>query len=472
MLSDAISFLHETTYDDLPADVRQRTAVCLLDLIGSLTGGRQTQQSRIVYEYAAAVYGGDQATLLLDGRRVSAPGAALATGLTIDSLDIHDSHKESLGHAGVHIFASLVAIAEQRVAAGGRPLTGAEFLAAMAVGYDIACRAGIALHATACDYHTSGAWGALSSAALYSRLHGLNLEQTRHALGIAEYYGPRSQMMRCIDHPTMLKDGSGWGAMVGVSAGMLAQQGFSGAPALTVESSEVADIWANLGQHWMVLDQGFKAHGVCWWAQPAIEACLALAREHHPPLDEIETIEVETFEKATHLAHPRPTATDEAQYSLPFPVAAALVKWANNDESWYGLGSRQLLEPYLEDPKTQALAGKVVLRSAADLTALFPQQMLARVKMQLSDGRAFQSPITTFRGEGNGPLNGPLTEDDLRLKYRWLASEVLSAERVAAIEEEVFALAERPTVEGLFGLLGRPVDIATFQANDEAEGRR
>src|SRR5690606_12321012 len=120
---------------------------------------------------------------------------------------------------------------------------------------------------------------------LYSRLHGLNVEQTRHALGIAEYYGPRSQMMRCIDHPTMLKDGSGWGAMVGVSAGMLAHQGFSGAPALTVESPEVADIWADLGQHWMVLDQGFKAHGVCWWAQPAIEACLALAREHHPPLN-------------------------------------------------------------------------------------------------------------------------------------------------------------------------------------------
>ena len=29
-------------------------------------------------------------------------------------------------------------------------------------------------------------------------------------LGIAEYHGPRSQMMRCIDHPTMLKDGAGW----------------------------------------------------------------------------------------------------------------------------------------------------------------------------------------------------------------------------------------------------------------------
>ena len=48
----------------------------------------------------------------------------------------------------------------------------------------------------------------------------------RHALGIAEYHGPRSQMMREIDNPTMLHDGSGMGALVGVNAALLA----SGAP--------------------------------------------------------------------------------------------------------------------------------------------------------------------------------------------------------------------------------------------------
>ena len=59
----------------------------------------------------------------------------------------------------------------------------------------------------------------------------LNPEQTAHAIGIAEYHGPRSQMMRCIDHPTMLKDGSGWGSMSGIIAGQLASNGFTGAPA-------------------------------------------------------------------------------------------------------------------------------------------------------------------------------------------------------------------------------------------------
>ena len=49
----------------------------------------------------------------------------------------------------------------------------------------------------------------------------------------------RGQMMRCIDHPTMLKDGSGWGAMCGVSAAYLAADGFTGAPAVTVEDARV-----------------------------------------------------------------------------------------------------------------------------------------------------------------------------------------------------------------------------------------
>ena len=59
----------------------------------------------------------------------------------------------------------------------------------------------------------------------------LDDERLRHAFGIAEYHGPRSQMMRCIDFPTMVKDGSDWGAAVGVSAAYLARDGFTGAPA-------------------------------------------------------------------------------------------------------------------------------------------------------------------------------------------------------------------------------------------------
>lgn len=448
-IDHVIEFIHHTRYADLPPQVRQMADLCLLDLIGSLCGGRQTRLAGIIRQHAVAAFGGDQASLLLDGRRVSAPGAALANGMSIDALDIHDSHRESLGHAGVHIFPTVLAVAEQRHAAGQPLLSGAEFLAALVVGYDIAIRAGVMLHATACDYHTSGAWGAVSSAALYSRLHGLGAEQTRHALGIAEYHGPRSQMMRCIDHPTMLKDGSGWGAMAGVSAGMLAQTGFTGAPALTVEADEVAHGWQDLGQRWEIMAQGFKCHGVCWWAQPAIEATLALAREHSFTAADIAQIEVATFEKATRLNHPRPATSEQAQYSLPFPVAAALHKWLAGGEAWYGLGPNQLLEDSLHNPQILDLAARVKLVEAPDLTAAFPGRFLARASITLRDGRTVRGSDTTFRGEQDFPL----TEEELRTKYRWLAGSLLPPARVEAIEQAVFTLADAPTIEPLLTLL-------------------
>jgi 2-methylcitrate dehydratase PrpD len=58
----------------------------------------------------------------------------------------------------------------------------------------------------------------LATAAITARQLKLTKAQTREAIGIAEYHGPRSKMMRVIDAPTMVKDGSGWGAMAGVSA--------------------------------------------------------------------------------------------------------------------------------------------------------------------------------------------------------------------------------------------------------------
>ena len=453
--SDPIAFLHDLTWEDLPADVRHATVRCLVDLVGALAAGRRTPLSALIRDHAALAYGGDQATLPLDGRRVSGPGAALAIGMSIDSFDIHDSHRESLGHAGVHVFAATLAITELRLARGGKLPDGRELLATLAAGYEIGCRAGRALHATTSDYHTSGAWGAVSSAGLYARLMGLDRVRTREALGIAEYHGPRSQMMRCIDHPTMVKDGSGWGAMAGVSAGMLAEAGFTGAPALTVESSEAQPSWATLGTDWEVLEQGFKAHGSCWWSQPAIEAALALTRTNRLRPADIAAIRVETFDKAVHLAHPDPTTTEQAQYSLPFPIAAALVKAASPDDRWYGLGPDDLLDPTQADPETRRLAHSIELVDAPDLTAAFPGRFLARVIVTLGDGTRIASPVSTFRGE----LDDPFSDEELSAKARWLMRPVLDHDRADRLLAEAWSMADAPSIDTFLRLIADPPEL-------------
>ncbi|HSL75909.1 MAG TPA: MmgE/PrpD family protein [Candidatus Limnocylindrales bacterium] len=450
--SDPIAFLHDLTWDSVPAPVRHATVRCLVDLLGALAAGRRTPMSALARDHAAMVYGGDQATVLLDGRRVSAPGAALATGMTIDSFDIHDSHRESLGHAGVHVFAATLATLDLRRSRGRSLPDGREFLATLTAGYEIACRAGRALHGTTSDYHTSGAWGAVSAAGLYSRIVALDRERTREALGIAEYHGPRSQMMRCIDHPTMVKDGSGWGAMAGVSAGMLAEAGFTGAPALTVESAEARPWWTSLGSDWEVLQQGFKAHGSCWWAQPAIEAALTLARTNHLQPDDIRAIRVETFEKAVHLGQDAPSTTEQAQYSLPFPIAAALVKAARPSDGWYGLGPDDLLHPGKADAETDRLARSIELVDAPDLTAAFPGRFLARVIVTLADGSILASPDTTFRGE----LDDPFEDEELTTKARWLMGPVLGQDRAERLLADAWSMPDSSSIEPFIALLTAP----------------
>ena len=260
------------------------------------------------------------ATILFDGRRAGLPGAAWAAATQIDNLDGHDGYNPVKGHIGCAVVPALFAFA------GHLPgLTGRQALTALAVSYEIAARAGLALHATVSDYHTSGAWNALGVAALGCRLRGASPEILRQALGIAEYHGPRSQMMREIDSPSMLHDGSGMGAWVGTSATLLAERGFEGAPAITVEAADVAHYWQDLGQDWTVARNYIKPYPVCRWAHAAIDALYLLKKEHRFAADDVARIEVRTFAQAARLFAGAPETTSQAQYSLSFALAAMLV---------------------------------------------------------------------------------------------------------------------------------------------------
>jgi 2-methylcitrate dehydratase PrpD len=436
---DVIQFIHETSWDDLPVSARSQAHRCLLDTLGAGISGRETELSEIIHNFAALTFGGRGARLWLDGREVSPPGAALANGMTIDALDIHDGHSSVKGHAGAAVVPALFATANY--SAG---ISGEEFLTALVIGYEIALRAGLALHDTACDYHTSGAWNALGVAALAARRLGLNSEQTRHALGIAEYHGPRSQMMRCIDHPTMLKDGSGWGAMAGVSAAFLARDNFTGAPALTVESDIINEIWQNLGSTWQINRQYFKPHAVCRWAQPAIEAALALQQQHRIVPDNIKRIVVSTFHEAVRLNCRYPQTTEEAQYSLPFPLAAALVHGR--------LGVSEMTGSALKDPAVINLCKQLELVEDDTFNQYFPGKRLARVEIETEDGNFFESGEVEPIWEASNPP----TDLELREKFRRLTCEQLPGERAAELEDVIWRCAELSDLNKLLSLVAIP----------------
>jgi 2-methylcitrate dehydratase PrpD len=440
-------FIHETSFHDLPPEVVAMSQRCCLDVLGVAVAGRTTDLSRIITDHARRFFGTavDPADILFTGTTASAVGAALAGGMTVDAFDAHDGHRLTKGHAGAAVVPAVLAVLSS-LERSGRPSSGRELLAALAVGYEVALRAGIALHATADDYHTSGAWNALGVAAAVARLLRLDADATRHALGIAEYHGPRSQMMRCIDHPTMVKDGSGWGAMVGVSSACLAEAGFTGAPAVTVEAERSRSQWQGLGRDWRLLGQYFKPYPVCRWAQPAVQAVRDLVAAHRISPDSVANIEVDTFHEAVRLAGHAPATTEEAQYAIAFPVAAMLVRGR--------LGAEEVSPAALRDPDILSMSRRVLLREADRFNRLFPAERWAEVTLTLTDGRVLRSAPTAASGDPEDPLS----DDDIRRKFEGSCAGLLPPRHVADLQHAVAALAgEHEPAGRLLGLVRCPV---------------
>jgi 2-methylcitrate dehydratase PrpD len=431
--ADVPAFVSGLRFERLPDAVVASAQHSLLDLIGVAAAGSRTRAAAIACAYAATQLCGSDlnARILFDGRRSGLAGAAFAGASTIDALDGHDGHVLTKGHAGVALLPALLALCDA-AGPGEAPTagTGREFLTRLVLGYEIATRAGIALHATVPDYHCSGAWNALGCAAIAARHFAFDAATTRHALGVAEYFGPRGQILRACAAPTMVKDGSGWGAQAGVTAALLARDGFTGAPALTVEREDVQALWNDLGTRWRIGEQYFKPYPVCRWAQPAVEAALDLQRAHGFAAEAIATIAIASFREAVALGSQcdAPSTTEEAQYSMAFAVAAALV---------FGrLGAAEVDVRGLSEARVQRLLPCVTLCEDAEFSRRFPAERWARVHVTLADGRSFVSEPARARGNPENPLH----EDELRAKYRELAAPILGAERTARIERAVDAL--------------------------------
>ena len=404
----------------VPESALNMAATLLLDTVGVAAGAAGLEAGRIARDFAVNYHGAGpgalSAPLLFDGRNTSVVGAAFAGATQIDNLDGHDGYNPTKGHIGCAVVPALFAFAASRPDLGGR-----QALGALVMAYEVAARAGISLHATVSDYHTSGAWNALGVAALGCHLMRVDASTLREALGIAEYHGPRSQMMREIDNPSMLHDGSGVGAMTGASAAILAEEGFRGAPAITVEGEETASYWRDLGTFWSIEHNYIKPYPICRWAHAAIDAVGCLMQDHSFGPDDIDAVEVRTFHEAACLFSGMPQTSSQAQYSLGYAVAVMLRHGH--------IGPAHISGPALCDPKTTELLARTTIVEEARHSARFPQGRWSDVEITLNDGRRIASGDVHARG---GP-EAPMTGSEIEAKFRAMTSQSLPRARAGAI---------------------------------------
>jgi 2-methylcitrate dehydratase PrpD len=214
-------------------------------------------------------------------------------------------------------------------------------------------------------------------------------------------------MMREIANPTMLHDGSGMGALTGMMAVLLAEDGFTGAPAITVE--DAPRHWADLGQRWTVTENYIKPYPICRWAHAALDATGGLMEAHGLSAPDIARVEVRTFAEAAALFPGLPATTSQAQYSLRFALAARIAKGH--------VGPDEITCPGLADPEVAAMMDRIAIAEDPRHSGRFPAGRWSDVTLTLADGRTLTSGDVHARG---GP-EAPLSLSEIEAKFHLMA---------------------------------------------------
>lgn len=441
----AARFIRSTCWAGLPEVVQHKVKMCLVDIVAATVGGVLTPISDIVAAYATEAWRGNEATILLHDRRASAAGAAFANACAANGLDCDDGAQYTRGHPGAQVFPTALAVGE-KMGVGGSAM-----LAAMVVGYEIAHRAGRCWHSNHQIFQADGSWGSVACAATAANLMGLDEDRIRQALGIAEYHAPNLPMERDLREPAMVKHGHGWGAMTGIVAAELAERGFTGIPSF-LGFEEYQDWVATLGDEYVMVDGvDFKRYCSCGWGHMAIAAVKKLRPEHDWGVDDIAAIRVEGHHWTAVLQTSHPTTTEEAQFSVKWPLAAFLIDGE--------VGPDQILETRLGDASINALVDRIELVESEEIDNLYRPifegeedgSSVSRVVIRLKDGTTLDS----------GPVPeacrlGPRGDEaGLEQKFRWLTRYVLEEDRIDPLLEMLWHFDELQDVGEFVTLLRR-----------------
>jgi len=434
-----VDFLVQARLENFPAAVVNQAKLALKDALGVALAGSKSRAARVVREFTTLFpMSPAEATLWGQPGRTSCLWAAWANAMAASSLDADDGHRRPLGHPGAVIVPAAVAAAE-RAGASGRQL-----LEGLIVGYEIGLRAGMFINRRHDQYyHGSGTWGGLGAAAAGAKILGLDGESCLNALGLAEGHVPLSLIMGWIEmrRPPEIKEGIGWGSLVGLSAALLAECGLLGTFSLA-DQAEGEVLTRGLGQDYQLLRLYFKGFPACRWTHAAIEGALKARAEHALKPEEVTRITVATHAKACRLDSARPRTIEEAEYSLPFLVGAALVHGR--------VGPAEVSQAGLADPAVLSLAERVKVELDPGLDAEYPQKTMACLEITTATGQK----ITILpRDRVSGDYQTPFTPEQLDQKFRAFAGHCLPAEAVARLSRSLAAVEDLAKVTELTQLL-------------------
>jgi 2-methylcitrate dehydratase PrpD len=327
-------------FADLPAATRAATCNDILDTFGCLLGGSGEPGIAELARVFGGWGGAQQSQVMLWQSRLPAPQAAMLNASMAHALDFDDTldHGGSI-HPGASVLAASLAVCDML---GG--VSGERLLLAIALGLDVSCRVALASTVDR-GWHRTAAMGVFGAAAASGKLLGLGVEQMVNALGIA--FSQAAGNRQCIVDGALTKRlQAGQAASSGVLAAILAAEGFTGAHDIFLgrfgffelyqpNGHDPAKLLDELGKAFRGDQLSFKPYA-CGRPQHAmLDAAIAARNElglgTATELAEIADVRAtaaaatiaEQFNGASHKR--RPTQIVEAQFALPYLVAAGVV---------------------------------------------------------------------------------------------------------------------------------------------------
>jgi len=436
-------FVLTTSLRDCPDAALAQTRRAALDTVGVMLAGATAPVARAVRAVARADGSVPLCTVLGTRLRASTAWAALANGAAGHAHDFDDTNFALLGHPSVPLLAAALASAEAETADGGAVTL------AYIVGFEIDAALGLAVnpaHYTR-GWHATSTIGTLGCAAAAARLLGLDLAQTRHALGIAaslasglkENFGSMTKPFH-----------AGHAAQNGVRAAQLAREGLTASDsalegrqgylaAFSGVGPEAAAL-DGLGRRWELTASGIavKPYPSCALTHSAIDALVELRGRHR--IDPVAVAAVEVGVNAVVpdvLRHARPANGLERKFSMQYCAAAALARGP--------LGLADFEDGPVADAATRHLMDRVRMVIDPTLPHELEQQAWTRVTVRLADGTTFEEKP---RGASGHP-SAPLTDAELRAKFLACAAPVIGAEAAEGVADQIAHLEDIPDIRAL-----------------------
>ncbi len=461
--AELASFAANLDISDVPSEVLLKVKSHVLDQLGAQLACSSLPWNQAVYRYGKKHARQGLATVVGAGDQLDAEYAGLINGTAGHGFEIDDYHP-AIGHPGCVAVSSALAVGEEEGSSG------AEFLLAATLGFEIISRVALATMPSMTHdrgFHASCAEGVFGAAVGAARLMDLPEDILVNAISIAGSHAS-STTEYAQSGGDVKRLHAGMGTAGGIRAARIAAMGMTG-PATIMEGRKgflqafSADphperLTEGLGARWELMDTALKPYCCCGLIIPQIDALRRIIRDNAIAAPDIEEIRVGTDRfSLVHVGTigPEPRDMIGAQFSSHYTLAMTVVGGRNDFTAYLDAS-----EMGFADPATLALSRRVRLELDEECDGEFPTKWLAKVAVKTTDGRNLVA-----KSYPRGSSQDPLSQNEVQAKFTGLAGSAMPSDQAARIAELIWNIEACTSIRELSQLLVTPAGWSRSRPN-------